>query len=817
MQRRKKVGGILDRRFGENDTTLTPEEKALERFVKEKQRGSKKNALFDLEDGEDTEQLTHFGQSLSFDRPGKFDMLEEDGLQISEDGDGSEDVDERPQKRPRLSDNKRSSEVAEGGGDGASFNRLKSKKEAMNEVIAKSKLYKYARQQAKEDDDDLRAELDKGLPDLFTLLRETPQQKKEAPISHTAGGANGGMNPDRLALLNGEDRSQADKEYDERLRQMVMDQRAKPTIRTLTEDEKLQQEAERLKDLEEKRQRRMRGESEESNSDVRGEVQELDGENGADQEEENPFGLGSGLSGQPSGGELGVEDEDEFIIEDTLIASGSEADVSEENENLDLSRGESSDDEDWELEQGLLSKADAGRIELGFSTDQKGVHKANQGSEKLAYTYKCPESHAELLQITENVAIEEFPIVVQRIRALYHPKLGNENKAKLGKFATILVDHISYLANHPKHPPFYVLEALIRHIHSLAKTFREEIGQACRAHLKSQHEERPTSPNPGDLIIFTAIASIFPTSDHFHQVVTPAMLCMTRYLSQKIPTSLTDLATGAYLCTLCIQYQRFSKRYIPEVINYILNAFWALAPVKPKNLSVSFPLHSLPESFRLLDLSDFPEQSRHLSFWHISAKPSPSNKHDQDIKVALIQTQIRLIDNLASFWVEKAAFCEVFESVRKVLRFLASRACSDMLNEILREEIQMTSTRLDAQLRTSLSARKPLRLHNHRPLAIKTSVPKFEESYNPEKHYDPDRDRAEASKLKAEHKRERKGALRELRKDASFIARETLKEKKERDSAYEKKYKRLVAEIQGEEGREAKNYEREKRLRKRGK
>lgn len=111
-------------------------------------------------------------------------------------------------------------------------------------------------------------------------------------------------------------------------------------------------------------------------------------------------------------------------------------------------------------------------------------------------------------------------------------------------------------------------------------------------------------------------------------------------------------------------------------------------------------------------------------------------------------------------------------------------------------------------------SRRPLLLHNHRPLAIKTSVPKFEESYNPSKHYDPDRERAEMSKLKAEHRRERKGALRELRKDANFIARESLKEKKERDREYENKYKRLVAEIQGEEGHEAKAYEREKRMRK---
>ena len=69
--------------------------------------------------------------------------------------------------------------------------------------------------------------------------------------------------------------------------------------------------------------------------------------------------------------------------------------------------------------------------------------------------------------------------------------------------------------------------------------------------------------------------------------------------------------------------------------------------------------------------------------------------------------------------------------------------------------------------------------------------------------------------MKAEYKRERRGALRELRKDANFIARETLREKKEKDREYEKKFKRLIGEIQGEEGHEAKMYEREKRLRKR--
>ena len=809
MQRRKKVGGLLDRRFGENDPTMTPEEKALERFVKEKQRGSKKATIFDLEDAEEDQQLTHLGESLSFDKLEGTDDFDEADLDRSDDDDHANGyIDERPRKRRRLSDTYSSDEdsVKE---DGVGLKRLKTKKEVMEEVIAKSRLHKYERQQAKEDDDDLRAELDKGLPDLFALMQGNarPHQPHAMPPTQSPG-----MNPDRLALLNGKDRAQADKEYDERLRQLAMDQRAKPTVRTLTIDEKLQQEAQRLRELEENRLRRMKGDTEDDEPDPKESIRDVSGEYGLDQAEEDNFGLGPGLAGQDQNRHLDVEDEDEFIIEDDLVASGSDVDISDDNQSYS-SKDQSSDDSDeQEFVQGLLSKDDAGREGFGSSKGQNGISKANGSAGNLAYTYKCPETLEEFLTITKSVDIQDVPTAVQRIRALYHPRLAAENKVKLGRFATILVDYVSHLACEPDHPPFVVLEALIRHIHSLAKTFPGDIGGVFRTHLKSFDKERPTAPSPGDLIILTAIATIFPTSDHFHQVVTPAMLCMTRYLGQKVPQSLTDLATGTYISTLCLQYQRLSKRYVPEVVNYVLNALCTLCPVKPKHLPGLFPHRSPPDSLRIQCTSDTIENRRPLLFWDVlNASNRAAEVDNQTFKIALVETQISLVQNMADLWADKSAFCEVFSIICSLLRFIQE---SGKLNDKTVENCRTVANEVHERLLQSLSARRPLRLHNHRPLAIKTSIPKFEESYNPDKHYDPDRDRAELSKLKAEHKRERKGALRELRKDANFIARESLREKKERDSAYEKKYKRLVAEIQGEEGRESKGYEREKRMRK---
>lgn len=69
---RDRSGTFLDRRFGEADASLTPEEKMLERFTRERQaasargggRPTKGASLFSLEDGPE-EGLTHYGKSLN--------------------------------------------------------------------------------------------------------------------------------------------------------------------------------------------------------------------------------------------------------------------------------------------------------------------------------------------------------------------------------------------------------------------------------------------------------------------------------------------------------------------------------------------------------------------------------------------------------------------------------------------------------------------------------------------------------------------------------------------------------------------------------
>ncbi|WYZ34780.1 hypothetical protein EsH8_I_001056 [Colletotrichum jinshuiense] len=798
MQKRNKVGGILDRRFGENDPSLAEEEKMLERFAREKQRTHKKTSLFDLEETEPLGELTHDGQTLNFEHHTELaDDFDEDDL-----GDGDESDSSLSEKK-RLKRLRNAGLADDDEADADQPERKKTKKEVMEEVMAKSKMYKYERQIAKDEDEDLRMQLDKELPNLHALL-----------LSH--GRSDSGKKEETGRLIAGVDKATFDKDFDLRLKRLVQDRRAAPTERTKTDEELAAEESKRLKELEEKRLKRMRGESVSDDEDEDEEMEDQPADEPAFQfinpeEDDEDFGLGRGIKTRPTATELGFDDEDDFIIEDDLIASGSDLEPieSEDEESDEEGEGEGDDSEDDEFTKGLLNEEET-KSSLFANAGGKGD--ADVDSSELPFTFPCPQSYEELVALAQKYPSEKLPTIVQRIRALYHPKLDSRNKEKLGKFAQALVDMVAHGPRTDDSPSFQVLESLIRHIHSLAKMFPVEIANQYRSHLEEINQERPLAVHVGDLALLTAIGSTFPTSDHFHQVATPAMLTIGRYLGGKIPQTLSDYAVGVFLSTLAVQYQQFSKRYVPEVMSFCLNTLCAVAPSAVSSVSGSFPIHEPAAGVRITNARK--TELRQLSPADC-ANTEVTGAEAESKKAALLGTTTQLLGAAADTWTGKSSFQETFQPALDIIVHLNSKANRPKLPEALGEQLDKSKAKFERMLKIAQLSRRPLELHHHKPLAIKTYIPKFEDSYDPNKHYDPDRERAEMAKLKKEHKKERKGAMRELRKDAQFMARENLRVKKAKDEAYEKKYKRLVAEIQNEEGREANAYEREKDGRKR--
>ncbi|KAL9049652.1 MAG: hypothetical protein Q9162_007113 [Coniocarpon cinnabarinum] len=787
LQRRHKAGGIIDRRIGENDPTLAPEDRMLQRYAAEGQR-KRKSDVFNLEDedsGGAEEMLTHFGRPLSegnHKERSRRDDAESDTDHEEVDGEDGADLFHRSKRKLEDAIDEVTRQQANETEDGEPA-RKKSRTEVMKEVIAKSKFHKHERQAAKENYDDQREELDKQLPDLLSLLGGGSKGSGSKLNLPDAPHANGN------APVNGAAKENPDKTYDQRVRQMTQEQRAKPSNRTKTEEEKAEEYAAHLQKLEENRQRRMRGEQE-----VRSDVS-----NNSDEDDAaTAVAAGSGGDSEDEAGEAGafgldamaksklndeIEDEDNFEIEDDLIASGSDVDIDPSDEEIEQAPEDAIARQEKELPDGAMDEDDAEFLKDVLPTTQLPAKTSQQPSQKegsLAYTYPCPQTHEELLEVLARVDYKDIPTVIQRIRALYHPSIAEGNKDKLAAFACALVDHLHYLTTLKSVPPLEILEQVIRHVHSLSRAQPLPIGHRFRHHLQRMHQaasnQGPDDDSwlkPGDLTLLTAIGTIYPTSDHFHQVVKPAITLMARWLGTTASPTLKDVATsrmGAYIVALIIRYQQLSKRYVPEVIRFIYRLFrTTLKSTKTTTKALS-----------------------------------------EAICKSLIQ-HLQNITALATLYKDKSAFAEIFRPFPSLLQNLTT------LSPSLENPAKSAAKTLNALLKSAQNSRKPLELHHHRPRPIRMSIPQFDDHFNPTKHNDPDPDRSESNKLRKEHKKEKKGAMRELRRDAEFVARRKLVEKKEKDRVYEEKFRRIVGGIEREEGQGRREYEREREERRRAK
>lgn len=115
----------------------------------------------------------------------------------------------------------------------------------------------------------------------------------------------------------------------------------------------------------------------------------------------------------------------------------------------------------------------------------------------------------------------------------------------------------------------------------------------------------------------------------------------------------------------------------------------------------------------------------------------------------------------------------------------------------------------------SIDSRKPLQLQYRKPMEVQTYLPRFSETYSIDrKSNDPNRERSNKQKLDRQYIKEYRGAVRELRKDSEFIARQQLVDIKGRDAVYKKKIDGIMGQLANQEGA-MRGYEKQKAKEKR--
>ncbi|NXI85928.1 NOP14 protein, partial [Rhipidura dahli] len=775
---REKSNVFKDKRFGEYNTKITPEEKMIRRFALERQQNYGKKNIYNLNEDE---ELTHFGQSLA--------EIEK----LNDIVDSDSDTEEGGALSAELT-------AAHFGGGGGLLRKKvsseqqdeeeekpKSRKELIEEMIAKSKLEKQERQTRRESALELTEKLDKDWKEIQTLIaRKTPKsERKDKDVEKPK--------PD---------------EYDMIVRELGFEMKAKPSERLKSEEELAKEEQARLQKLEADRLRRMRGIDEQASKKRPSHTSADDLADGFILDKDDRRLLSY------KDGKINIEDEEE-----EEEGEGEEEDNENEEESQEESASEDEEDDaadsHSDLESDLESEEEAAgnkeeKKHKGNENESQNVEKLDPKQEaaksELPYTFAVPESYETFKSLLAGRTIEQQLIILDRVQKCNHPSLAVGNKAKLEKLFGFLLEYIGELATLDL-PELRTIDKLVLPLYSLCQMFPEAASDSIKFILRDAAHDleevievkgRATFPGLDTLIYLKIISLLFPTSDFWHPVVTPAFVYMSQLLTKCRISTLQDVIKGLFICCLFLEYVSLSRRFVPELINFLLGVLHISLPKnQAQGYTVVHPFTPVGKNLELLlvcdkeDLKSWEKQNVPLSI--VTRLKETSSTEINHIRLSCLALCFDLIKKCATLYETLPSFHEIMHPVRMLLtQHVRVNEYPEKMQEWYHSALK--------ELENTVKHYTPLICEKKKPVPLKQYTPKIVKVLEFGRKQAGSKKEQERKQLIQRHKRELKGAIREIRKDNQYLARMQLSEIMERDSARKRKVKELLGSLATQEG-----------------
>uniref|UniRef100_A0A6G1RQ84 NOP14 nucleolar protein n=1 Tax=Hypotaenidia okinawae TaxID=2861861 RepID=A0A6G1RQ84_9GRUI len=666
----------------------------------------------------------------------------------------------------------------------------KSRKELIEEMIAKSKQEKQERQTRRENALELTEKLDKDWKEIQTLIvRKTPKsEKKDKEVEKPK--------PD---------------EYDMIVRELGFEMKAKPSERMKTEEELAKEEQARLQKLEADRLRRMRGIDEQAtkkkpshmsaddladgfilDKDDRCLLSYKDGKMNIENEEEEEKDEEEGEEGETED-ENEEESEEESANEDEDIAADNHSDLESDLESEEEAAGNK---EQKKQEINENKSANVKEMDPNMEADKS----------ELPYTFAAPESYETFKSLLAGRTIEQQLTILERIQKCNHPSLAVGNKAKLEKLFGFLLEYIGELATLDL-PELRTIDRLVLPLYNLCQMFPEAASDSMKFILRDAAHDmeevievkgRATFPGLDTLIYLKITSLLFPTSDFWHPVVTPALIYMSQLLTKCRITTLQDIIKGLFICCLFLEYVSLSRRFVPELINFLVGVLHLSLPKKQaQGYTVVHPFAPMGKNLELLlvcakkDLESW--QKRNLPLSIMTRLKEASRTEVNHIRLSCLALCFDLIKKCAALYETLPSFHEIMHPVRVLLtQHMPVNEYPEQMQEWYHSALK--------ELENKVKHYTPLICEKKQPVPLKQYTPKIVKVLEFGRKQGGSKKEQERRQLIQRHKRELKGAIREIRKDNQFLARQQLSEIMERDSTRKRKVKELLGSLATQEG-----------------
>ncbi|GAX76160.1 hypothetical protein CEUSTIGMA_g3604.t1 [Chlamydomonas eustigma] len=465
----------------------------------------------------------------------------------------------------------------------------------------------------------------------------------------------------------------------------------------------------------------------------------------------------------------------------------------------------------------------------------------------LPYTIPVPESYDIFCRLVSGRTPEEMLTAIQRIRAFNASVLASESKRKLQVFYGLVMQHFAALAGQVPIPSEH-LDALVGpllimtsevpfYAATVARTRLTRLNDHLTAALSGVELKKPDPkisskhaskllqtvattapgsawPGPRALLQIKLLTTLFPTSDRRHPVLTPVVLLVGRALSQCEATSVGEAVRGLVLAGLGLHISVPGKKHFPEVVAFLSDLIASYIPYDSSSGKGSL---DLPGGSHLSHKSKFIVrpglmacQARGTALsrvsieqvvlmdcltWPVEVKADKPFKCSDALKLGLMRVALHAATRAVELLAESPdAFPETSHDLCMALSLLGS---SLSLPSQLEEQRLLVTERIQSLVRNNLASRAPLvRSSQLQNTVAREYNPRFEDGYTKGRDYDPDRERAEQKKIKKQLSKEKRGAMRELRRDAVFMAEERDRERANVDAERMESQRKFYSELE---------------------
>ncbi|XP_075986693.1 nucleolar protein 14 homolog l(3)07882 [Anticarsia gemmatalis] len=459
--------------------------------------------------------------------------------------------------------------------------------------------------------------------------------------------------------------------------------------------------------------------------------------------------------------------------------SGEEEESDEEEENVvDLNDLKDLKESDVESEDDMAD--DGEKIEKLFD------FKNNEGDKlKELLTGKTPSQQAT---------------AVQKLIKSYDPSLSENNKDKLSRLFAHMLQYINDIFTQLTEESdilksFLIFDKLAPYFYDLAHTNKVSTKKYIVELLKEKYgnfkKRQKRVPDMDTLIFFKLISLLYPTSDFRHPVTTPALIFMSEILTLSRFNDAYSISRGLFITTLILEYTTLSKRLVPPAINFLRGVLYLSANTSVLNPIQVVPPFRLHKDAKILNLDN---DCSKMDVGKMAAKGLVQKEIDDEFKIKILMTSMGVLKEFFDYFNDIEAQLYLFEPHLKLTDRIDFDLYPKKVGKTLNNIVQYMRSSLEVKTFTPLCREKP------RPKALRLYEPDIQEVFTGSKSAKLSREQAESQRLKTKYKKEMKGALREIRRDKSYIASVKIRQKIQSDNIRKDKVKQIYKDAAIQQG-----------------